>query len=155
MAESFVSGSLELRVWVQLREWCHKEIFTCRTPGIPQQSGEYSANRAPTLPSQLRVSVSQNVNSAVQRRAQTAVIVTGKFWYKHPSRTSKEKPGSQTFLQTFCFCSALVTQTLSYLHFREWLALTLSHLSFVFLWFVYSEIVFCEVHYLLIKCLIL
>lgn len=150
MAESFVSGSLELRVWVPLRQWCHKEIFTCRTPGTPQQSEECSANRALTLPSQWRVSVSHCVNSAVQRRAQTALTAVRRSWYKHPSRTSKgrvcEKPGSQTFL---------VTQILSSFPFREWLALTLLQLSFMFLWFVYSETVFCEVHYHLIKCLIL
>lgn len=159
MADSFVSGSLELRVPVQLREWYHKVIFIPRTPGAPQQPDGCSANRALTLPSELRVSVSQCINSAVQRRALTAVTVIRKSWYRHPSKTSKamvrEKPGSRTFLQTFCFCSALVTQTLSYFHFREWLALTLLHLSFLFLWLIYSETVFREVHYCLIKCLIL
>lgn len=147
VSEGFVC-SLELRVSAQLGEWCYKEILTCITPGTPQQSDGCSASRALTLPSQLRVSVSQYINSAVQR-AQAAVIAIRKAWYKHLSKNSKaifcEKPGSWAFLQTFCFCSALVTQILSYFHFREWLALTLLHLSFVFLWFVYSEKVFCEI----------
>lgn len=84
MAESVTSGSLELRVWFQLREQCHKEIFTCRTPGTPQQSGRCSANRALTLPSQLRVSVSQSINTAVQRRTQTAVNCYQKVMIQTP-----------------------------------------------------------------------
>lgn len=75
VAESFVC-SLELRASVQLKEWCHKEIFTCRTPGTPQQSDRRSASRALTVPSQLRVSVSQYINSAVQRRAQAQLLLS-------------------------------------------------------------------------------